>query len=192
MEKNLKVKGERRKRAITWTQELLLVTKKPKQECETQSENMDGPVQQDDAVNIDGSKEPSDASRSVNDPSVSERETLINSSYKQLSHTFGSVVKYERQHLGLNVHYHPHFMQFSNKCFRSLEAELHEYFHSSPNIVKVFGKTYNIPRRQTAFGDPGISYSFSGITLSAKPWTTSIRRLKVIIEEATNEVYNLC
>ncbi|CAJ0955938.1 unnamed protein product, partial [Ranitomeya imitator] len=36
--------------------------------------------------------------------------------------------------------------------------------------VQVYGKWHNVPRKQVTFGDEGLTYTFSGITLSPKPW----------------------
>lgn len=38
------------------------------------------------------------------------------------------------------------------------------------SMVKIMGKYIKIPRLQTAFGDVGISYKFSGNSVPAKPW----------------------
>lgn len=39
-----------------------------------------------------------------------------------------------------------------------------------------------IPRLQTAYGDPGTSYRFSGITVHARPWIPILLELKEILE----------
>ncbi len=36
--------------------------------------------------------------------------------------------------------------------------------------VEMYGRWINIPRKQTAMGDPGTTYSFSGNKVEAKPW----------------------
>ena len=46
--------------------------------------------------------------------------------------------------------------------------------------VRIHGRWLPIPRQQTAYGDPGTSYRFSGCTVPARPWIeplTSLRRL---------------
>ena len=107
-----------------------------------------------------------------------------------LSYSLDVLVKHERPSEGLDVHYYPNFLRSHKKCFGLLEKELESFFDLSPSVVKVFGKTHKIPRRQTAFGDPGTSYSFSGTTLSANPWIPRIKGLKEIVEMAAEQTFN--
>jgi len=60
----------------------------------------------------------------------------------------------------------------SNAIFSTLESEI-EYFTGDLAKVKVFGKTYPIPRQQSAYGDSGIRYKYSGTIVPALPWTNS-------------------
>ncbi|CAH2086895.1 unnamed protein product [Euphydryas editha] len=55
----------------------------------------------------------------------------------------------------------------------TLLKELEEtlcYFTGDLAQIKVFGKIYPLPRQQVAYGDPGITYTYSGITVPALPW----------------------
>ena len=56
--------------------------------------------------------------------------------------------------------------------------------------VKVFGKWHNIPRQQVAYGDEGLSYKFSGISVPAKPWSPTLRATRDLVSLATNCAYN--
>ncbi|XWV24988.1 putative alpha-ketoglutarate-dependent dioxygenase alkB-like 2-like [Tupanvirus deep ocean] len=58
--------------------------------------------------------------------------------------------------------------------------------------VKIFGKTIPIPRKQTAFGDPGTTYTFSGMTVKAKKWIPILSTIKKHIEGATGKKFNFC
>ena len=119
-------------------------------------------------------------------PSFNKRAVSYSVSYNT-----DIIIKHERPLEGLNVHYYPNFIRSSAKTyFQRIEKELENYYGTSPNVVKVFGKVHTIPRRQTAFGDSGTSYTFSGVTISANPWIPSILELKSAIESATNECYN--
>ena len=80
----------------------------------------------------------------------------------------------------------------SDECkdiFAKLEEEL-EYYSGSLAQVKIFGKTHPIPRQQSAYGDQGITYRYSGITLPAKTWTTTLSRLRDLVEKKTGVRYN--
>jgi alpha-ketoglutarate-dependent dioxygenase alkB family protein 2 len=58
--------------------------------------------------------------------------------------------------------------------------------------IKIHGKTHPIPRQQMAFGDPGTSYTFSGMTVKAKPWIPIISKIKAQIERMLDLEFNFC
>ena len=80
----------------------------------------------------------------------------------------------------------------SEECkdiFIKLEDEI-EYYSGSLAQVKIFGKTHPIPRQQSAYGDQGITYRYSGITLPAKTWTTTLARIRDLVEKETGVKHN--
>lgn len=48
------------------------------------------------------------------------------------------------------------------------------------------------PRFTAFYGDEGISYSYSGITMNALPWTETMIKIKTRIEEKYNARFNAC
>lgn len=56
--------------------------------------------------------------------------------------------------------------------------------------MKVFGKWHQIPRQQSAYGDEGIVYRFSGTSVPCKPWTNTLKLLKDLIKDVTGFDYN--
>lgn len=56
--------------------------------------------------------------------------------------------------------------------------------------MKVFGKWHEIPRQQVAYGDEGLKYHFSGVTLPAKPWIGSLISIRDLISKLTGYSYN--
>ena len=48
--------------------------------------------------------------------------------------------------------------------------------------VKVFGKVYPIPRQQSAYGDPGVEYTYSGTRIPALAWTPTLQGLRDDLE----------
>ncbi|KAI8479505.1 Alpha-ketoglutarate-dependent dioxygenase alkB 2 [Branchiostoma belcheri] len=56
--------------------------------------------------------------------------------------------------------------------------------------VQIFGKYRDIPREQVAFGDPGLSYRFSGVEIPARPWSPLLRTIKDRIQEVTGQEFN--
>ena len=70
-----------------------------------------------------------------------------------------------------------------------LESEI-EYFTGELAKVKVFGKVYNIPRQQSAYGDPGITYRYSGTTVPSKPWCPCLAKLRDLVWQYAGVRYN--
>ena len=66
------------------------------------------------------------------------------------------------------------------KLFDNLESEI-EYFKGELATVKVFGKYHPIPRQQSAYGDEGLTYKYSGTTVPALPWTTSLGQVRDLV-----------
>ena len=64
--------------------------------------------------------------------------------------------------------------------------------YDKKSTVTIFGKTMAIPRKQTAFGDPGTTYSFSGTTVKAKAWNPTILKIKSDVERQCERKFNFC
>lgn len=65
------------------------------------------------------------------------------------------------------------------------------YFESERPIVH--GKVYDLKRRSCAYGDPGVRYSYSGVTRQAAPWPAELRELASRLERfvfSTGPVYS--
>ena len=73
--------------------------------------------------------------------------------------------------------------------FQQLEKEV-DYLSPEESQISVFGKVHNIPRLQAAFGDAGVSYTFSNTTIAAKPWTFLLKSIKECVEAAAGETFN--
>jgi alkylated DNA repair dioxygenase AlkB len=56
--------------------------------------------------------------------------------------------------------------------------------------VTVWGKTHMQPRLIAWYGDDALSYSYSGITLSALPWTPALLRIKGKVETLCQSHFN--
>lgn len=55
------------------------------------------------------------------------------------------------------------------KCFDIFEANI-KYNSKEQSMVKIYGKSIPIPRKQVAYGEPGTYYNFSGIKVDAFDW----------------------
>jgi alkylated DNA repair dioxygenase AlkB len=55
----------------------------------------------------------------------------------------------------------------------------------------VYGKTHNLPRLTAWYGDAGKSYRYSGIRVTAQPWTPLLLEIKDKVEQLSNgETFN--
>ena len=75
--------------------------------------------------------------------------------------------------------------------YEKLESSL-VYNEGALAQVKLFGKTIDIPRKQVAFGCPGLSYTFSGNTIPARSWENfpALKSIKGDIEASLNNLYS--
>ena len=48
--------------------------------------------------------------------------------------------------------------------------------------IKVYGKTYPVPRKTAWYGYKGFNYKYSGILCNPEPWTTELLDIKRVIE----------
>jgi len=55
----------------------------------------------------------------------------------------------------------------ADKIFQELEQGV-EYFTGALARIQVFGKWHSVPRKQATYGNAGLTYTFSGLTLSPK------------------------
>ena len=87
-----------------------------------------------------------------------------------------------------NVH-HKIYPTESRRLFRALEEEV-EYLSPETTRIKLFGKLHDIPRRNVGYGDKGVVYKYSGLSLEAKEWTQTLREIKSDVESASGHSYN--
>ncbi|XP_053558101.1 DNA oxidative demethylase ALKBH2 [Bombina bombina] len=73
--------------------------------------------------------------------------------------------------------------------FKQLEKEI-IYFSGDLSRVQVYGKWHNVPRKQVSYGDDGLTYTFSGITLSPKPWIPILNSIRERVKLATGHTFN--
>ncbi len=56
--------------------------------------------------------------------------------------------------------------------------------------IVIFGKSVMQPRLTAWYGDAGISYRYSGITMHAQAWTPALQKIKARVEEASQIKFN--
>uniref|UniRef100_A0A8D2AYR7 DNA oxidative demethylase ALKBH2 n=1 Tax=Sciurus vulgaris TaxID=55149 RepID=A0A8D2AYR7_SCIVU len=77
----------------------------------------------------------------------------------------------------------------ADEIFQQLEEKV-EYFAGALARVQVFGKWHNVPRKQATYGDAGLTYTFSGLTLSPKPWIPVLERVRDRVSGLTGQTFN--
>lgn len=79
--------------------------------------------------------------------------------------------------------------EIADRLFNELKRDV---IYDKKSVIKMGGRTIPIPRKQTAYGDPGTSYNFSGTSVAAKQWIPVILRIKNDIEDFTGKKFNFC
>lgn len=80
----------------------------------------------------------------------------------------------------LFVSYYKHFINKSEADeYFLLFEQLIKYNSSSESMIKIFGKSIPIPRKQVAFGEKGTFYNFSGIKVNAIDWNSNDKLSKI-------------
>jgi alkylated DNA repair dioxygenase AlkB len=62
----------------------------------------------------------------------------------------------------------------------------------SGGSIKLFGKEYEIPRKQVFFADEELGYGYSGKSLIKSPWDTEVLNIKTFVEQSADVDFNAC
>ena len=87
-----------------------------------------------------------------------------------------------------SITFYPQFL--SQKLSNQLYLSLLEEVDWTQNDITIFGKTYKVPRLEAWYGDQDKSYTYSGITMSPKPWLDSLLFIKSQIESEIPQQFN--
>lgn len=71
-----------------------------------------------------------------------------------------------------------------------LMQTLHNDIPWRQDSIRIAGKDTPIPRLQAWFGDPGMSYTYSGLTLQPTPWSPTLAQVKQRIEAYSDTHFN--
>ncbi len=82
------------------------------------------------------------------------------------------------------VLYYPNF--FSKNYFSDLRKEL----HWRSDKIKIFGKVHSIPRLHCWYGDPGITYEYSGIHIPHNHWNPLLLKIRELIQDNFSYSFN--
>lgn len=73
---------------------------------------------------------------------------------------------------------------------QQLYSRLQEEIPWRQDNIRIAGKEMPIPRLQAWFGDPGMTYTYSGITLEPQPWSDTLLHIKEQIEDYGDHQFN--
>ena len=75
--------------------------------------------------------------------------------------------------------------------FEKLESSI-VYYPDEESMIMIFNKRVQIPRKQVAYGDEGLSYTFSGNTIQPKSWSECpfILIIKRVVECILKTTFN--
>ena len=64
--------------------------------------------------------------------------------------------------------------------------------YNADSKVFVHGKWHKVPRKQTAYGDEGLTYTFSGATVAAQPWSNApfLKNVSDLVSSLTGHKFN--
>jgi alkylated DNA repair dioxygenase AlkB len=81
---------------------------------------------------------------------------------------------------------------FSSKESESLFSELLKTTPWQQDEVILFGQKRILSRKVAWMGDDGFSYSYSGTSKTAAPWTPALMLVKERVEQQTTQRFNSC
>lgn len=82
----------------------------------------------------------------------------------------------------------PHFFKGRSRSCSALELLF--FFPGEESKVQVYGKVYTIPRKQATYGDEGLTYTYSGVTRLARPWTPTLEYIRDAVTRTTGQTFN--
>ena len=76
--------------------------------------------------------------------------------------------------------------------FEELENQITYFSEPELTRVKVFGRWYDLPRKQAAYGNEAVTYTYSGMKIPALPWKKApiLQQILNKIKSVTNVEYN--
>ena len=83
-----------------------------------------------------------------------------------------------------------HQKHFDSEIAANLLYDLTEEIPWVQNKIRFYGKESLVPRLESWHGDKGMSYTYSGIRMDAKPWTKNLLKIKESIEPIAKTTFN--
>ena len=87
-----------------------------------------------------------------------------------------------------DLKYYPNFMPPEQT--KAIMQSLQESITWRQEQIRLYGKTFDVPRFQAWYGDAQASYQYSNLTMQPLPWNPILLALKHKCEEACNSRFN--
>ncbi|HEY9658766.1 MAG TPA: alpha-ketoglutarate-dependent dioxygenase AlkB, partial [Allocoleopsis sp.] len=69
-------------------------------------------------------------------------------------------------------------------------TELRQTIDWQQDWITIYGRSLPQPRLTAWYGDPGKTYTYSGITMQPMPWTATLLELKATVEAVSEVEFN--
>ena len=79
---------------------------------------------------------------------------------------------------------------FERRASDGLLLALQEEIDWRHDVIRMFGREIPTPRLSAWYGDPGVRYRYSGISLTATGWTGTLLRIKSRVEDVAGTSFN--
>lgn len=79
---------------------------------------------------------------------------------------------------------------FGSSDADDLLARLKSEIQWQQEQIKLYGQVHDLPRLTAWYGDPGKTYTYSGIVVDSLPWTQPLLEIKEKIEEVSGVTFN--
>jgi len=87
---------------------------------------------------------------------------------------------------GAELAYYPDFIAEHESCYQQLQ----ETISWQQDQIQMYGRRIAIPRLNAWYGDEGMNYSYSGIALTARPWTPALMKIKQQLQDKLAIAFN--
>lgn len=84
--------------------------------------------------------------------------------------------------------YEPCFLDAAES--KAIFSELRSTIAWRQDHMSLYGRRVALPRLTAWYGDPGSSYEYSGIVNDPLPWSETLQRLRVALQQRTGASYN--
>lgn len=97
----------------------------------------------------------------------------------------------ERREVGNGwIYFDPNFIKQEDQ--RLIFSRLMQESRWSGGEIVLFGKKFEIPRKQLYMADSGMEYSYSGKILEIEKWSPLVAELKARVEIVAGQTFNAC